>query len=188
MLAPCKKSYDQPQQHIKKQRYYFSTKVHLVKGLFFPVVMCGYESWTMKRAECWRIDAFDVLCWTGLLRVPWTVRRSNQSIFKEISPEYLLEGLILELKLQYFGHLMQRNRLIGKDPNAWKDWSRRWGWQRMRWLDCITDLMDMSLTKLWEFVLNREVWCAVVHGFAKSSTCLRDWPELRVQLLHRQKN
>ena len=113
-LAPWKKSYDKPRLHIKKQRHYLPTKVHLVKGMVFPVVMYGCASWTIKKAECWRIDAFELWCWRGLLRVPWTARRSNQSILKEISPEYSLEGLMLKLKLQYFGHLMWRTDSLEK--------------------------------------------------------------------------
>ena len=120
MLTPWKESYDQPRQHIKKQRHYFATKVHLVKAMVFPVVMCGYECWTIKKTEHWRIDAFELWCWRRLLRVPWTARRSNQSILKEISPEYLLEGLMLKLKLQYFGHLMQRADSLEKT----------WCWER----------------------------------------------------------
>ena len=122
MLTLWKKSYDQPRQHIKKQRHYFAT-VHLVKAMVFPVVMYGCESWTIKKAECWRIDTFELWCWRGLLRVPWSARKSNQSILKEISPEYSLEGLMLKLKLQYFGHLMWRTDSL----DAGKDWRRREG-------------------------------------------------------------
>ena len=122
MLTPWKKCYDQPRQHIKKQRHYFANKVHLVKAMVFPVVMCGCESWTIKTAECWRIDALKLWCLRRLLRVPWTARRSNQSMLKEISPEYSLEGLMLKLKLQYFGHLMQRA----------DSFERLWCWERLK--------------------------------------------------------
>ena len=145
-LAPWKKSYDQPRQHIKKQRHYFTHKDLSSQSCVFPVVMHGCESWTIKKAECRRIDAFELWCWRRLSRVPWTARRSNQSIRKEVSPEYSLERLMLKLKLQYFGHLMQRTNsfektlILGKIVGV-----RRRGRQRMRWLDGITDSMDMSL-------------------------------------------
>ena len=160
------------------------TKICIVKAMVFPVVMYGCESWSIKKAEHWRVEAYKLWCWKRLFRFPWTLRRSNQSILKETNPEYSLEGLMLKLKLQYFGHLMQtansleNTLMLGKIQGQ-----RRTGWQRMRWLDSITKSMDMNLSKLQEIMKDRDIWRATVHGIAKSQTQLSDWTTTNIAMV-----
>ena len=176
MLTPWKKSYDQPRQHIKKQRHYFGNKSLCSQSYGFPSSHVWMWDWTIKKAERWKTDAFELRCWRRLLRVPWTARRSNQSILKEISPGCSLVGLMLKLKVQYFGLLMWRTDSLEKTLMLGKkEGKRRRGWQRIRWLDGITDSMEMNWNRLQETVEDRAAWYAAVDGVTKSQTWLSDW-------------
>ena len=183
-LLPRRKVMTKLESILKSRNITLLTKVHLIKAMVFPVVMYGCESWTRKKAECWRIDAFELWCWKRLLRVPWNARRANQSIPKKISPEYSLEWLMLKLKLQYFGHLMWRTDSLTKTLTLGKiEGRRRRGQQRMRWLDGITNSMDMSLSKLRSWWRTGKPGVLAVHGVAKSRTWLSDWTELCLLIL-----
>ena len=174
---------------LKSRDITLPTKVHLVKAMFFPMIMYGCETWTVRKSECLKIDAFELWCWRRLLRVPWTAKRSNHSILKDIRPGFSLDRLMLKLNVQYFGHLMQRVDSLEKTlVLGGIGGRRRKGRQRMRWLDGITDLMGMSLNRLQEFVMNREAWRAAIHGVTKSQTRLRDWTELKSDLLSPQES
>ena len=176
MLAPWKKSYANLDSILKSRDITLTTKIHIVKVMVFPLVMYGCDSWAIKKVKTWRIDAFELWCWRRLLRVPWTARRSSKSILREINPEYSLEGLMLKLKLQYFGHMMQRTDSLEKTLMLGKiEGRRRRHQQRMRWLDDITNSMDISLTNLQEMLKDRNIWRTVVHGVTKNQACLSNW-------------